>query len=223
LVGAAGGMVFAVLVSVGVAIAPGPESARGSDVVEYYAAHETETLWQAILIGFAFLFFVWYAALLAGQVEPGAAVLVTSAVTAALYLVAIGAWESLGETYGGVDTVGVSNESYGDAHALYDVGVGAAHFANFAVAGFVGASAAALLVFGKRTLGAIGVTLGAILLLNAPLQLAADSDWSDAVGFVAFGAFLAWVFASSLALVLARRQELSRGGNELQAARRITE
>ena len=35
--------------------------------------------------------------------------------------------------------------SDGDAHVLYDVGVGAAHMAGFADAAFVGATAAALL------------------------------------------------------------------------------
>ena len=43
---------------------------------------------------------------------------------AAVYLVTLGA--QLAETYKDVDIVEVPSEGYGDAHVLYDVGVGAA-------------------------------------------------------------------------------------------------
>jgi hypothetical protein len=204
LLGAAGGLGFALLALVGVAIAPGPSSAKGVDVVEYYSAHKTATLWQAVLIGFAAVCFIWFAETFSRRMVAGPGVLVAAAVTAALYLVAIGAWESLGETYGGVDIV--PSESYGDAHVLYDVGVGATHMVNFAAAAFVGAAAVAMLPTGPRLVALLGIGLAAVQLVNAPLQIMATSNWSDVVGFIVFLAFLAWVFAASASLVVALRR-----------------
>jgi hypothetical protein len=208
LFGAAGGAVFAILAMVAFAIAPGPSSAHGVDVVEYFSAHGTATLWQAALIGFSVVWFIWFAETLSRQMSWGPAGVVGAAVTAALYLVAIGAWESLGETYGGTNVVDVPSEGYGDAHMLYDVGVGATHLANFTAAAFVGATAAAMLISGGpgRALGWLGIGLTVVQLANAPLQIAASSDWSDVVGGVVFIAFLAWVFATSAALVLGMRR-----------------
>lgn len=126
----------------------------------------------------------------------------------AIYLVVLGAWESLGENYKGVDIVDVQSENYGDAHALYDVGVGAAHMAGFANAAFVGATAAALLASATpwRRLGGIGVGLTVVWLINAPLQIFATSDWSDAVGAIVFLSLLAWVFALSVVLLIVLRR-----------------
>jgi hypothetical protein len=137
----------------------------------------------------------------------GSAVLAAPATTAALYLVAIGCWESLGETYGGVDITTVPTESYGDAHALYDVGVGATHLANFIDAAFIGATAAALLTAVKPwpRLAWIGIALTLVHLINGPLQIFASSDWSDAVGAIVFLTFLAWVTALSATLLASMR------------------
>lgn len=205
--GAAGGVWFAILALIGIAIAPGPSSAKGSAVVEYYAAHKTAALWQAVLIGFSFVFFLWFAETLSARLSSGPGPVAAAAVTAALYLVAIGAWESLGETYGGTPVDEVSVESYGDAHILYDVGIGAIHLANFAAAAFVGAAAAALLIAPGvgHLIGRLGIGLAAVLLVNAPLQILAGSEWSDVVGFLAFVAFLGWVSAASAALVVSMR------------------
>lgn len=122
LVGAAGGAVFAILVVIAFAIASGPSSANGATVAEYYSAHGTATLWQASLIGFALVCFIWFAGVFSAGTLLGPVVLVSASVTAVLYLVAIGAWESLGEIYGRANG---SDLNEGDAHALYDVGVGA--------------------------------------------------------------------------------------------------
>jgi hypothetical protein len=94
-------------------------------------------------------------------------VLVSAAVTAVLYLVAIGAWESLGEIYGRANG---SDLNEGDAHALYDVGVGATHLVNFSVAAFVGATAFAALATRRsgRLLGVLGIALTVVQLVNAP-------------------------------------------------------
>ena len=100
------------------------------------------------------------------------------------------------------------SESYGDAHVLYDVGVGAAHLAGFADAAFVGATAAALLTSATpwRRLGMSGVGLTVVWLINAPLQIFATSNWSDTVGAIVFLSLLAWVFALSVVLVISLRQ-----------------
>jgi hypothetical protein len=210
LLGAAGGVWFAILVLAGVAVGSGPSSAKGADVVAYYSTHKTATLWQAVLIGFAFVFFIWFAETFSRRMVAGPGVIAAAAVTASLYLVAIGAWESLGETYGGIEIV--PDESYGDAHVLYDVGIGATHMVNFSAAAFVGAAAVAMLTAtgGKGLIGRIGIGLAALQLANAPLQIMATSHWSDVVGFIVFLAFLAWVVAASASLTAAlRRSRLS--------------
>jgi hypothetical protein len=206
LLGAAGGAVFAILVVIAFAIASGPSSANGATVAEYYSAHGTATLWQASLIGLALVCFIWFAGVFSAGTWLGPVVLVSASVTAALYLVAIGAWESLGEIYGRANG---SDLNVGDAHALYDVGVGATHLVNFSAAAFVGATAFAALAT-RRLLGVIGIALTVVQLVNAPFQIAATSHWSDVVGTVVFIAFLAWVFVLSATLALsARRGEIA--------------
>ena len=208
LFGAAGGAVFAVLILVAFLIAPGPSSADGVTVVEYYTEHGNAAIWQAVLAGFGIVCFMWFAATFADVMLAPKAVLVSAGAMSAVYLVVLGAWESLGENYKGVDIVDVQSEDYGDAHALYDVGVGAAHMAGFANAAFVGATAAALLTSATpwRRLGGIGVGLTVVWLINAPLQIIATSEWSDGVGAIVFLSLLAWVFALSSVLVISVRR-----------------
>jgi hypothetical protein len=203
LVGAAGGCVFAVLVVVAFSIASGPSSASGATVAAYYSAHGTAALWQASLIGVALVCFLWFAGVFADGTVIGRVVLVSASLTAALYLVAIGAWESLGEIY----RASGSDLDEGDAHVLYDVGVGASHMANFAVASFVGATAASVLTARRpgRLLGSLGAVLAVVQLVNAPFQIAATSHWSDVVGGVVFISFLAWVVATSVWLLRSTR------------------
>jgi predicted phage tail protein len=207
LLAAASGAAFAVLTLVASAVAPGPESASGVHVVEYYTEHGDAALWQAVLAGFALVCFLWFAAAFAGAMSSPNGVVVSAGVVAALYLIVLGAWEGVAENYKDVDIVDVPSEAYGDAHILYDVGIGAAHMAGFANAAFVGATAAALLMSlpAWRRLGAIGVALTVVWLVNAPLQIFATSDWSDLVGLIVFLSLLAWVFALSVVLVVSRR------------------
>jgi hypothetical protein len=202
-IAAAGGAVFAVLVVAGLAVSPGPASAGGKAVVEYYAAHGAAPLWQAGLVGVGVVCFVWFVGALTAWLRSGPAVPVSAAAMATLYLLAIGCWETLGENFAGADLAGVTSERYGDAHVLFDVGIGATHLANFMDAAFVGATAAALLAAAPphRRLGRVGLGLAAVCLVNAPLQIAATSAWSDAVGAVVFLAVLAWVFGLSVLLL----------------------
>jgi hypothetical protein len=215
LLGAVAGAGFAVLALIAFAITPGPDSAGGVDVIEYYAGHGDAAIWQAVLAGFALVCFLWFAATFAGAMSSSNAVLVTAGVVAAVYLVTLGAWEALAETYKDVDIVDVPSEQYSDAHVLYDVGVGAAHMAGFADAAFIGATAAALLSAARpsRRLGLIGVVLTAVFLVNAPFQIFAHSDWSDVVGTIVFLSLLAWVFALSVVVVLSLRREAAPAAN----------
>jgi hypothetical protein len=209
LVGAVAGAGFAVLALIAFALTPGPASASGVDVIEYYTEHGDVAIWQAVLAGFALVCFLWFAATFASAMSSATAVLVTAGVVAAVYLVTLGAWEALAETYKDVDIVDVPSEQYSDAHVLYDVGIGAAHMAGFADAAFVGATTAALLTTAgpSRRLGLIGVGLTAVFLVNAPFQIFAHSDWSGVVGTIVFVSLLAWVFALSVVLVLSLRRE----------------
>jgi hypothetical protein len=181
-------------------------------VVEYYTAHGDAAIWQAVLAGFGIVCFLWFAGTFAAAMSPANMVLVSAGAMAAVYLVTLGAWESLAETYKDVDIVDVPSEGYGDAHVLYDVGVGAAHMASFADAAFVGATAVALLtsVAPRRRLGWIGVGLAVVWLINAPLQIFSASDWSDAVGVVVFLCLLAWVFVLSVILVMSLRSAATK-------------
>jgi len=212
LLGAAGGAAFALLMVAALAIARGPSSADGVTVVEYYSAHGTATLWQAVLAGLAFVFFIWFAETLAGRMSLGSTGVVGAAVTAGLYLVAIGSWESLGETYRNLTVLSVPSQSFAAAHVLYDVGIGATHLANFTAAAFVGATAAAMLSSSApwRRLGWISIGFTFVQLINAPLQIFAGSDWSDAVGAIVFLALLAWMFAVSAMLVVSLRRSAPR-------------
>jgi len=201
--------VFAVLTLAAFLIAPGPSSAKGLDVVEYYTAHGDVAVWQAVLAGFGIMFFLWFAGTFAAAMPSATAVLVSAGAMAAIYSIVLGAWDAVAETFKDVNIVDVPREGYGDAHVLYDVGIGGAHMASFANAAFVGATAAALVTSARlgRRLGAIGACLTVVWLINAPLQVFAGSDWSDAVGAIVFLSLLAWVFTLSVALFLALQRE----------------
>jgi hypothetical protein len=215
LFGAAGGGLFAILAVIAFAIAPGPSSAGGATVADYYSAHGGATMWQASLLGFGLVGFMGFAAFFSESTPMGSVVLISASVTAALYFVVVGAWEALGEIYGSAHG---SDLDRGDAHVLYDVGIGAGHVANFSVAAFVAATAVAVLATGRRTLGVLGILVAAVELVNAPFQMAAHSDWSGDVGTALFICFLAWVFAMSVWLfALVRRASLTAHASQAKA------
>jgi hypothetical protein len=204
IIGTLSGAAFAVLAFLIFLINPGPASGDGVTVVEYYSTHAGATFWPAALAGVAAICLIWFAETFAWRMSLGPLGVVGAAVTAALYLVAIGCWEILGEIYGGVDIVNVPSQGYGNAHVLYDVGLGAAHIGNFAAAAFVGATAAAILASAApmRRLGWLGIGFATFRLISALIELASDTHWSDAVAIAGFLAFLAWVFVASVALVV---------------------
>jgi hypothetical protein len=200
--------VSAILVVIAYAIAPGPSSANGETVVRYYSAHGTAVAWQAALVGISVVFFIWFAETFAGFLSAGPVAVVGAAVIAALSLVTIGCWEVLGETFNGVGFFEVGSEDFGDAHFLYDAGVGAAHLSHVVVAAYVGSTAVAMLTSGAswRGLGWIGIGFTPLSLISGLIVLASESHWSDVLGVVTFLAFLAWVCATSVWLVRAMRQ-----------------
>lgn len=210
--GAAGGALFSALVVIAFVIAQGPSSARGDTVVAYYSEHGTAVAWQAAIVGVAIVFFIWFAETFATRTSAGALTVVGAAVTAALYLVAIGCWESLGETFNGRDALDVSREDYGDAHFLYDAGVGATHMAHFTTAAYVGSTAVVILASHAswRWLGWLGVAFAPVCLLEAIVGLGSQSGWSDDIDALVFLGFLVWVFLVSVWLVrVIRRREVS--------------
>jgi hypothetical protein len=96
------------MVVIAFVIAQGPSSAADVDVVTYYTQHGDAAIWQAVLAGFGLICFVWFAATFAGWSPAGSAVLVSAAAVAALYSVALGAWESLGDNFKDVNVVDVT-------------------------------------------------------------------------------------------------------------------
>jgi hypothetical protein len=208
LFGAAAGAVFAIVALIAFLIAPGPSSGNGTVVVDYYSAHSSAVLWQAALIGLSAVLFIWFAETFAAHVASGSVAVVGAATTAALYLIAVGCWEVLGETYGGADPVGLSSESYGDAHVLYGAGAGAAHVAGFTAAAFAGATAVAIVRTPTRSrwLGWLGGGFTVAQLVSAEIVLASQSHWSDVVGDIVLVAFLSWIFAVSAWLLLEMRR-----------------
>jgi hypothetical protein len=207
LFGALGGAAFAVLTLMAFLTNSGPSTSDGMTVVEYYTAHGSATLWGAGLVGVGIVGFIWFAETFAAWTSSSPAGVVGAAVTAALYLVAVGCWEILGEIFGGVDIVDVPSQGYDTAHVIQVVGTGAAHMGNFAAAAFVGATAAALLESTPwRALGTLGIGVAAFRLATALIELASSASWSDAMSIAGFLAFLVWVLVASVALAVATQR-----------------
>jgi hypothetical protein len=116
LLGAAGGAVFAITIVVAFLIAPGPSSAADAKVIDYYTNHVNAPIWPAALGGFGLVCFVWFAGVFSRWSPAGPAVLVSAAAMAALYSVALGAWESLGENFKNLTASDLASETFRDAH-----------------------------------------------------------------------------------------------------------
>jgi hypothetical protein len=206
--GAAGGTLFAVFVVIAYAIDPGPSSPDGPSIVNYYSTHATQGRMSAVLVGIAAVFFIWFAEMLAWQLAAGSPGVVGAGATAALYLVAAGCWEVLGELYGGGNGHFYASEVYADARVLYDVGVGAVHFANFTAAAFVGATAVGMIhsTGTWRRLGWVGIGFALVRLVSALIVVVSHSHWSAVLETIVFLGFVVWVFVMSVVLVVRVRQ-----------------
>ena len=202
---ACGGAFFAILVIVAFLIDRRPSSSTGVDVVAYYSTHSGTALTAYILIGIGAAFFILFAETFARRLGSVAG-LVGAAAAIAAYLVAIGCWETLAESYRGVDLVDVPRESYDNAQVIYVVGVGAEHMGHFAAAAFIAATAAALFDTPARKIAWLGIALAVVRLGTAVLELATNSDWSDAVVALGFLSFVAWAFAASVTLAVTLRR-----------------
>lgn len=202
---ACGGAFFTILVVVAFLIDRRPSSSAGVDVVAYYSTHHSAALTAYILIGIGAVFFILFAETFARRMGSVAG-LVGAAATIAAYLVAIGCWETLAESYGGVDLVDVPREAYDNAHVVDDVGIGAEHMGHFAAAAFIAATAAALFATPARKVAWLGIALAVLRLGTAILELANNSDWSDAVVALGFLSLLVWTFAASATLAMTLRR-----------------
>ena len=202
LAGALSGAAFAALALAAFLLAPGPSSSDGVAVVDYYATHASGTVWAAALFGLAAICLLWFAETFARLTSSAPLGVAGAAATAALYLVAVGCWEILGEIYGDVNIVDVPSAGYGNAHTLQVVGVGAAHMGNFAAAAFVGATTTAMLAAAApwRWVGLAGIAFTTARVMSALIELASKSHWSDIVATAGFLSFVAWVLIASVAL-----------------------
>jgi len=205
---ACGGAFFTIVVVVAFLIDRRPSSSAGVDVVTYYSTHAGKALTADILIGIGAAFFILFAETFARRMGSVAG-LVGAAATIAPYLVAIGCWETLAESYRGVDLVDVPRESYDNAHVIYVVGVGSEHMGHFAAAAFIAATAAALFGTPARKVAWLGIAIAVFRLGTAVLELATNSDWSDAVVALGFVSFLVWTFAASATLAVTLRRGYS--------------
>jgi hypothetical protein len=207
LLGAFSGVAFAALVLVALAIPGGTPIPHNQTVVAFYSAHGTATLWKVAIMGLALACFAFFASTFAARMQAPAAVHISAAAIAALFLAAFACFTSLSRTYAGIDVATVPGEAYRAAHAVYDVGVALTLMANFMEAVFVGATAAALIAAPAawRRLAGIGFGLAVLQTINAALQTLTSADWADAVGAVAFLAFLAWVAVLSVIVVITIR------------------
>ncbi len=97
-------------------------------------------------------------------------------------------------------------ESYDNAHVIDVVGIGAEHMGHFAAVAFMAATAAALFYTPARKVAWLGIALAVFRLGTAVLELATNSDWSDAVVALGFLSFLGWTFAASVTLALTLRR-----------------
>jgi hypothetical protein len=205
---AASGTMFSALVLIAYAVDPGPASPIGTSIVSYYSTHATQTRIAAVLIGIAVIFFISFAEMLAWQLALGSAGLVGGAATAALYLVAVGCWEVLGELYGSGNGRLYSSDVYDYAQVLYDVGIGAVHFANFTAAAFVGTIAVGMMrsTATWRRLGWVGLGFALVRLSSALIVVIAHAHWSAVLETIVFIGFVAWVFVVSVALIVQVRR-----------------
>ncbi len=206
---AAGGAVFAILVVAAFAIDGRPASSAGVDVIAYYSTHAGRALSADILIGIGAAFLILFAETFARRTASVAGA-VGAAAAVAPYLVAIGCWETLAESYRGVDLVGVPRAAYDNAHVVYSIGVGAEHMGHFAAAAFVAATAVALLTTPARRVAWLGIAVAVFRLGTAGLELATNSGWSDVVVALGFFSFLAWTLAASATLAVMSRRRYVR-------------
>jgi hypothetical protein len=220
LAGAASGAGFAVLALIAFVLALGPDDTTGLAILDYYVEHDTAVKWQAAIFGVSAILFLWFFATLAHGVRaaagatttPYAAMIVAAAGAAvALYFVGVGGWLALANSFGDAPGVaGAEPFAMGDAAVFWNVSDAAFALSNFPAATILLAAALALLE--TRLLpewsAVAAAVVGAFLIVQGFFQVIADSDLLDAMGIVAFVAFLAWVFIASVLLTraVARRE-----------------
>jgi hypothetical protein len=193
------GIAFVVTALIAFFIAGAPEvGATGEQVVSHFRENENAYKWQALLFGLAAAFFVWFFGTLAARLrraenDPAgrlpAIVVLASATTAALYIVGVAAWTSLAKTA----------QEDGATRALFDLGDQSFALSNFTAAALTFAVALGVLrtVLLDAWTAWAATALAALLILNGVVQVFSDGDFANALGYVAFLAFLAWTLLVS--------------------------
>ena len=204
----ASGIAFVVTAVVAFFLAGGPDvGATNDEVVAYFRDNENAYRWQAFLFGLAAAFFVWFFGALAArirsvEVDPPSGVspivVLSSATTAALYVVGVAAWTGLATTA----------QEDGATRALFDFGEQAFALSNFTAAALVLAVAIAVMRTGfvADSPGWTGVILATFLVINGAVQMFNDGDWANVMGYIAFLGFVAWTLLVSLLLTFERER-----------------
>jgi hypothetical protein len=133
-------------------------------------------------------------------------ILASTGATAALYFVGISGWLALANSYGAASSVaGAAPFAFGDAAAFWNISDAAFTLSNFPAATLLLASAFVILESPLLPAwsGVAAAVAGAFLIVQAAVQIVADSDVLDAAGIVAFVAFIVWVFVVSVLLTRA--------------------
>jgi hypothetical protein len=219
--GAASGAAFSVLALIAFLLALGPDETTGLAILDYYVEHDAAVKWQAALFGISAVLFLWFFATLARTVRVAAAasttayaaIMVAAAGAAvALYFVGVGCWLALANSFGDAPGIaGAEPFAIGDAVVFWSVSDAAFTLSNFPAAALL--LAAALAFLETRLLpewsAVAGAGVAVFLLVQGFFQVVSDADVLDALGIVAFLAFLAWVF---LASALLTRNVIREGG-----------
>lgn len=211
-VAAATGVVFAILAFVAFIIEPNPASPGDSseEILSFFTENDTTVFWQGLLFGAAGVFFAWFMGTLAAAIrraegDPAgripAILVIGTAVGLSLYFGGVLAWVSAAA---GTD----EGLEAGAARALFEVGVAAFTFADFAAIVILLAASLGILRTGlvPAWLGWIGLLAVVAFIIDVISRIFADDGFFSSDpgtftwGTIAFLAFLAWILLVSALL-----------------------
>ena len=206
---AATGIGYVVAATLAFLIVPDPPSVdEGSEfILNFFAANDSDLMWQSFFFGLASVFLLWFAGTLAGALRRAEgdqggrlpAIIVASAASAtALFL--------LGITAFGAVASGVEVMDQGVAYGLFHLGNYAFVMTDFPAAAFVWAVSLGIArtVFLPTSVAWVGGIVGLLLLVNAGGRLLADESTFAAggtTGTIIFMLFIFWVLVTSIFLV----------------------
>lgn len=203
------GIGFALAGALGFLIVPDPPSVdEGSEfILNFFAANDSDIMWQSFFFGLSSIFLLWFAGTLAGALRraendeagrlPGVIVASAAAATA-LFLLGVTTW--------GAVASGVEVMDQGVAYGLYQLGNYAFVMTDFPAAAFVWAVSLGIArtVLLPTSVAWVGGGVGLLLLVNAGGRLLGDESTFAAggtTGTIIFVLFIFWVLVTSIFLV----------------------